>query len=215
MAVQFIFGGSGRGKTYFLQHKIMEEAVKNPKKDYIMIVPEQFTMQTQKDMIRISPGHGIMNVDVQSFVRLAFRVFSETGAGNVQILDDLGKIMILKKVLSKTRRTAPWQRPPRRWPSPFCPDTTSAHTPAPPGLKTRCPAPRARCRRRETARRSRAARAPPQRTRPPAVPCPTARQTADRGRPAKARPPRSRRRRPQQAPQTPAWPARGKTRTPA
>lgn len=33
MAVQFIFGGSGRGKTYFLQHKIMEEAVKNPKKE--------------------------------------------------------------------------------------------------------------------------------------------------------------------------------------
>ena len=53
MAVQFIFGGSGRGKTYFLQHKIMEEAVNNPKKDYIMIVPEQFTMQTQKDMIKI------------------------------------------------------------------------------------------------------------------------------------------------------------------
>ena len=53
MAVQFIFGGSGRGKTYFLQHKIMEEAVNNPKKDYFMIVPEQFTMQTQKDMIKI------------------------------------------------------------------------------------------------------------------------------------------------------------------
>lgn len=54
-------------------------------------------------MIRISPGHGIMNVDVQSFVRLAFRVFSETGAGNVQVLDDLGKIMILKKVLSNKK----------------------------------------------------------------------------------------------------------------
>lgn len=103
MAVQFIFGGSGRGKTYFLQHKIMDEAVKNPKKDYIMIVPEQFTMQTQKDMIRISPGHGIMNVDVQSFVRLAFRVFSETGAGNLPVLDDLGKVMILKKVLANKK----------------------------------------------------------------------------------------------------------------
>lgn len=103
MAVQFIFGGSGRGKTYFLQHKIMEEAVNNPKKDYIMIVPEQFTMQTQKDMIKISPGHGIMNIDVQSFVRLAFRVFSETGAGNLPVLDDLGKIMILKKVLGQNK----------------------------------------------------------------------------------------------------------------
>ena len=77
MAVQFIFGGSGRGKTYFLQHKIMEEAVNNPKKDYIMIVPEQFTMQTQKDMIKISPRPAPPPIDVQSFVRLAFRVFSE------------------------------------------------------------------------------------------------------------------------------------------
>ena len=68
-----------------------------------MIVPEQFTMQTQKDMIKISPGHGIMNIDVQSFVRLAFRVFSETGAGNLPVLDDLGKIMILKKVLGQKK----------------------------------------------------------------------------------------------------------------
>ena len=30
MAVQFIFGGSGRGKTYFCKDKIMEEAVNNP-----------------------------------------------------------------------------------------------------------------------------------------------------------------------------------------
>lgn len=57
-----------------------------------MIVPEQFTMQTQKDMIRISPGHGIMNVDVQSFVRLAFRVFSETGAEMFRFLMTLARL---------------------------------------------------------------------------------------------------------------------------
>ena len=103
MSLQFILGNSGSGKSHYLYQQIVNESMEHPEKNYLVLVPEQFTMQTQKDMIRISPGHGIMNVDVQSFVRLAFRVFSETGAGNVQVLDDLGKIMILKKVLSNKK----------------------------------------------------------------------------------------------------------------
>lgn len=99
MSLQFVLGGSGRGKTYFMQHLITEEAKKNPKCQYIFLVPEQFTMQTQKELIAMSDVKGIMNIDVQSFLRLAFRVFSETGAGNTPVLDDMGKTMILKKVL--------------------------------------------------------------------------------------------------------------------
>ena len=87
MSLQFIAGGSGSGKTRYLYEKVIKESMKHPDIQYLFIVPEQYTMQTQKDMIKISPGHGIMNIDVQSFVRLAFRVFSETGAGNLPVLD--------------------------------------------------------------------------------------------------------------------------------
>lgn len=100
MSLQFILGGSGRGKTYYMQHLIMEEAKMFPTRQYIFLVPEQFTMQTQKELISMSEAKGIMNIDVQSFLRLAFRVFSETGAGNMPVLDDMGKTMILKKVLN-------------------------------------------------------------------------------------------------------------------
>ena len=99
MSLQFILGGSGRGKTYYIQHMAVDGAFKNPQKEYIIIVPEQFTMQTQKELVELSPGKGIMNIDVQSFLRLAFRVFTELGAGNEPVLDDMGKTMILKKVL--------------------------------------------------------------------------------------------------------------------
>lgn len=99
MSLQFILGGSGRGKTYYMQHLIIDEAVRHPEKEYIIIVPEQFTMQTQKDLVMLSPCKGIMNIDVQSFVRLAFRIFAELGVGNEPVLDDMGKTMILKKVL--------------------------------------------------------------------------------------------------------------------
>ena len=76
MSLQFILGGSGRGKTYYMQHLITREAEMFPARQYIFLVPEQFTMQTQKELIAISKAKGIMNIDVQSFLRLAFRVFS-------------------------------------------------------------------------------------------------------------------------------------------
>ena len=101
MSLQFVLGGSGRGKTYYLQHLVTEEAKLFPDRQYIFIVPEQFTMQTQKELICISEAKGILNIDVQSFLRLAFRVFAETGANNLPVLDDMGKTMILKKVLNK------------------------------------------------------------------------------------------------------------------
>ncbi|MCI8338345.1 MAG: helicase-exonuclease AddAB subunit AddB [Lachnospiraceae bacterium] len=101
MSLQFILGGSGCGKTYYAQHFISQEAAYFPQRQYIFLVPEQFTMQTQKELISISESKGIMNIDVQSFVRLAFRVFEETGAGNLPVLDDMGKTMVLKKVLTQ------------------------------------------------------------------------------------------------------------------
>ena len=100
MSVQFILGGSGCGKTYFMQYFFLKEAKMFPNRQYLYIVPEQFTMQTQKEFVSLSEEKGIINIDVQSFVRLAFRVFSETGAGNRPVLDDMGKTMILKKVLA-------------------------------------------------------------------------------------------------------------------
>lgn len=101
MAIHFILGGSGRGKSYYVNHMVSEMAQKEPETQFIMLVPEQFTMQTQKDMVNISSCHGIMNIDVQSFIRLAYRIFGETGAGNLPVLDDMGKTMILRKVLSE------------------------------------------------------------------------------------------------------------------
>ena len=48
--------------------------MKHPDTNYIILVPEQFTMQTQKELVLRHPRHGIMNIDVLSFARLAFRV---------------------------------------------------------------------------------------------------------------------------------------------
>ncbi len=98
MALQFIFGGSGSGKSHYLYKKIIKEAGDNPALNYMVLVPEQFTMQTQKDLVLMHDKKGIMNIDVLSFGRLAYRIFEETGKGNTPVLDDEGKNLILRKL---------------------------------------------------------------------------------------------------------------------
>lgn len=98
MSLQFIFGNSGSGKSYFLYQKLIEESRSNPEKNYIVIVPEQFTMQTQKDLVHMHPDGGIMNIDVLSFGRLAHRVFEEVGADQRSVLTETGKNLMIRRV---------------------------------------------------------------------------------------------------------------------
>ena len=110
MSLQFILGSSGQGKTTCLQKEFVRQAKEHPEQTFLYIVPEQFTMETQKDLVAASPGHGILNIDVLSFVRLAYRVFGELGAADMPVLDDLGKVMILRKLLSANEKNLSYFR---------------------------------------------------------------------------------------------------------
>ncbi len=97
MALQFILGGAGSGKSYYLNHALVEEAERFPERRFIAIVPEQFTMETQKALTDIHPGHSIMNITIISFERLAYRVFEELSCMPETVLDDMGKSMLLRR----------------------------------------------------------------------------------------------------------------------
>ena len=98
MSLQFIMGPSGSGKSHYLYEHVTTESFAHPEKHYIVLVPEQFTMQTQKDLIMASPRKGILNVEVLSFNRLAHRVFEETGETQKMVLGDVGKNFVIRKV---------------------------------------------------------------------------------------------------------------------
>ena len=104
MSLQFIIGSSGAGKSYYAYKRIIEDSLKHPEKNYYVIVPEQFTMQTQKALVEMHPGKGILNIDILSFERLAYRVFEETGGGNRKVLEDTGKSMVLQKMVQQHRK---------------------------------------------------------------------------------------------------------------
>ena len=98
MSLQFVLGNSGFGKTTCLYEKIIQESMEHPEVRYFCVVPEQFTLQTQRDFVRMHPRGGILNIDVVSFQRLAFHVLEEVGAGGRMILEETGKNMVLRKL---------------------------------------------------------------------------------------------------------------------
>lgn len=75
----------------------------HPEKKYIVLVPDQFTLETQKTLVENSGRGGILNIDVLSFHRLAYRVFEEIPALQKTVLEDMGKMMLLRKVLSEQK----------------------------------------------------------------------------------------------------------------
>lgn len=107
MALQIITGTSGSGKSKYVCDRVLYESDKNPKKNYFVIVPDQFTMQTQMDFVTASDKGGIMNIDILSFSRLAHRIFEETGGMRKPVLDDTGKSLILRKIAGSIKEQVP------------------------------------------------------------------------------------------------------------
>lgn len=103
MALQLIIGASGSGKTETIFEEILEQSMANPHYRYLLIVPEQSTMELQREIVKRHPNHGTMNIDVVSFPRLAYHIFSELKYQPKPILDDLGKSMILQKIMEEKK----------------------------------------------------------------------------------------------------------------
>lgn len=110
MSFSFCFGPSGAGKSAFLRRMIIEKAessIHDPgsgSTQYIFIVPEQYSMQTQRELVLDHPAHVLVNIDVLSFGRLAHRVFEETGVDQRIVLDDIGKSLLLRRVCSRCEK---------------------------------------------------------------------------------------------------------------
>lgn len=105
MSLQIITGSSGSGKSHRLYQDVISDSVENHNKNYIVIVPEQFTMGTQEKIVKMHPDGGVFNVDIVSFPRLAYKVFEEMGIKDREILDDTGKSLIVRKILEDCKES--------------------------------------------------------------------------------------------------------------
>ena len=110
MSLRFVFGGSGAGKSTRLYTEILKRAEAEPERNFLIIVPDQFTMQTQKELVThpVNKRKGILNIDVLSFGRLSHRIFEEVGKKEIPVLDDTGKSLVLRRVAGNLKDKLPY-----------------------------------------------------------------------------------------------------------
>ena len=99
MSLQFVIGSSGSGKSTKLFNDIIKKSLEKPHEQFIFIVPDQFTMETQEKIVELHPYQSVMNIDVLSFKRLAYKVFGELSIKTNDILGEMGKNLILRKIM--------------------------------------------------------------------------------------------------------------------
>lgn len=99
MSLQFIIGRAGAGKSHLLYKNMIEVSAKYQNKNFVAVVPEQYSMEAQKEILTMHPKKGSFNIEVTSLNRLAYTVFEEQGITGYKVMDDLGKTLVMRKIL--------------------------------------------------------------------------------------------------------------------
>lgn len=99
MMLKCIYGAAGTGKTEYMYEKIRENS-KNGSKSYIL-VPEQYSMDTEREIIKRLGLSSQLTVEVMTFSRLCNMVFGECGPLRLKYIDKAGKIFVISRALSE------------------------------------------------------------------------------------------------------------------
>lgn len=103
MSLRFIFGRSGSGKSYYCLNDIKKKIEEGCSKPLILLVPEQFSFQAQKNLIKTVGEAGMLKAQVLSFERMAYTVFNEVGGLARQHINDSGRNMLVYKIIDENR----------------------------------------------------------------------------------------------------------------
>ena len=100
MSLRLIYGKSGCGKSEYC----FKEIAKNVNKEKIyMIVPNQMALMAEKRLMEKADNLALVNTEVITFSRMAFRVRNELGGAKKTSLSKSGKAMLLYDILSKCK----------------------------------------------------------------------------------------------------------------
>ena len=64
MALQFILGSARSGKTDFIYDQMIKDSMEHEDEEFFFIVPDQSTLNAQKQLVTRHPRHGTFNIDV-------------------------------------------------------------------------------------------------------------------------------------------------------
>ena len=102
MSLRIIYGKSDTGKSTYICNEIAEKIKSGNRKIYI-ITPEQFSFTAEKKLLDALDTSSVIQADVLTFNRMAYRVIKETGNKNLSNLSLTGKSMLIYNILSKEK----------------------------------------------------------------------------------------------------------------
>lgn len=103
MSLQIIYGRAGSGKSSFCYGDIKKSIKAGNKIPLILIVPEQFSLQAELNIVEMLGASGLNSAEVLSFKRLAYRVLSEEGGISRRKLTQTGKSMLIYSIMDKIK----------------------------------------------------------------------------------------------------------------
>lgn len=102
MGLRIIYGKSGTGKSEYIYKEINERIKNNEDNKIYIITPEQFSFTAEKNLMKGKKS--IINAEVLTFKRMAYRVLSEVGGVINKNLSKCGKAMLIYSILQSQKK---------------------------------------------------------------------------------------------------------------
>ena len=102
MGLRIIYGKSGSGKSQYCFSEIAKN-IEKEKKIYI-ITPEQFSFTAEKKLMKEISTKAILNAEVITLSRMAYRVVQEVGGSKKTKLTKCGKAMLIYSILNQYKK---------------------------------------------------------------------------------------------------------------
>ncbi|NLK34576.1 MAG: helicase-exonuclease AddAB subunit AddB [Gracilibacteraceae bacterium] len=103
MSLRIIYGRAGSGKSTYCLNEIKASLEQGNNIRHIIIVPEQFSFQAEKRLIKALGASGINGVEVLSFRRLSYRVMEEVGGLVRRHINPAGKSILVYTIMERLK----------------------------------------------------------------------------------------------------------------
>ncbi|KRU24205.1 ATP-dependent helicase/exonuclease AddB [Clostridium sporogenes] len=103
MSLRFIYGRAGSGKSQYCLNSIKNRIEEDIDRPLILLVPEQFSFQAEKNLIEVLDEKTGFKTQVLSFKRMAYRVFNEVGGITAKHMNESGKSMLLYNIIEDNK----------------------------------------------------------------------------------------------------------------
>src|SRR6185503_14245209 len=105
MQARFLLGPAGSGKTFQCLAEIRDALRQDPEgPPLLLIAPKQATFQLERQLLADGSVAGYTRLQIVSFERLAEFVVAEFHHAPLRLLDEEGRLMVLRALLTRLHK---------------------------------------------------------------------------------------------------------------